>query len=364
MPITPNDKRVIPISKPILGSEELASVQSVLASGMLAQGEVVKSLELEFAKYIGTRYCVATNSGTSALHTVLAALGIGEGDEVVTTTFSFVATASCILMQRATPLFVDICPNTYNISPDKIEAAITERTRAIIVVHLYGQPCDMDPIMEIARGRSIFVIEDACQAHGAEYKGKRVGSIGHAGVFSFYPTKNMTTGEGGAITTNDEQMAALSRTIREHGQKRRYWHETLGYNYRMTDIAAAIGLAQLRRLESLNQRRSENATYYLKGLRTARTPFVMDNVRHVFHLFTIRVPQRDRFAAYLQSNGIGYGIHYPCTIHKQPLFKEYSNIVLPAAEKASQEVISLPVHPALSNDDVNYILEVVNSFDG
>ncbi len=342
----------------------MAAVQSVLASGMLAQGEVVSNLEHAFADYTETRYCVATNSGTSALHTVLAALGIGEGDEVITTTFSFVATASCILMQRATPVFVDICPNTYNISPDKIEAAITERTKAIIVVHLYGQPCDMDPIMDIAHVHNIRVIEDACQAHGAEYKGRKVGSIGHAGVFSFYPTKNMTTGEGGAITTNDEEMAALSRTIREHGQKRRYWHEMLGYNYRMTDIAAAIGLTQLRKLESLNQRRTDNANCYFEGLRTITTPFVMDNVKHVFHLYTVRVPQRDRFVGYLQSKGIGYGIHYPYPIHKQPLFKDHGHLLLPVAEKASQEVVSLPVHPALTSDDVNYILEVINAYDG
>jgi dTDP-4-amino-4,6-dideoxygalactose transaminase len=297
------------------------------------------------------------------LHTALASLDIRAGDEVITTPFSFVATASCILMQNAKPVFTDICPDTYNIDPNRIEENITSKTKVIIVVHLYGQPCDMNRIMEIANRYNIRVIEDACQAHGAEYHGRKVGSIGHVGVFSFYPTKNMTTGEGGAITTNDEQIAEKARMIRDHGQKQRYWHEFLGYNYRMTNIAAAIGLVQLKRLDELNGKRIRNAKYFIEELKNIEKPFVADNVKHVFHLFTIRVKERERFVKYLQSNRVGYGIYYPSPIHKQPLFKEHNGLTFSEAEMASEEVVSLPVYPGLSEDELKYIVQVVNSYE-
>lgn len=353
---------MIPISKPVLGAEEKEAIARVLEKGYLAQGEDVEHFEQEFARYIGTKFAIATNSGTSALHIALASLGIGEGDEVITTAFSFFATASCILMQRATPVFGDIDPQTYNIDPYQIEPLITERTRAIIPVHLYGQPCNMEPILEVAQKYNLYVVEDACQAHGAEYKGKRAGSIGHLGVFSFYPTKNMTTGEGGMITTSDPEITQRARMLRNQGQAERYRHEALGYNYRMTNIAAAIGSVQLSKLESFNQKRIDNAAYYNRNLRAC--PFIAPDVRHVFHQYTIRVNDREAFTKHLEQRGIGYGIYYPIPLHHQPPFERYNNRSLPQTEKASQEVISLPINPSLSQKELEQIVEAVNSYAG
>lgn len=354
---------MIPISKPTLDDVEIEAIKSVLDSDILAQGKFVGSFEESFADYIGTKFAIATNSGTSALHTALASLGVKEGDEVITTAFSFIATASCILMQNAKPVFADINQETYNIEPHQIEQKITERTKAIIPVHLYGQPCDIDKIIEIAKDHNIFVIEDAAQAHGAEYKGKKVGGFGNIGIFSFYPTKNMTTGEGGMITTNNEEIAEKARMIRNHGQKTLYLHEMLGFNYRMTNIAAAIGIAQLKKLDGLNERRIRNAEYYNKKLEAVEVPFVAEGVKHVFHQYTIRMKNRERFLKHLEKNEVGYGIYYPIPIHKQPLFKEYNKIKLERAEKASEEVVSIPVHPVLSDEKLKYIVEVINLYD-
>jgi len=356
---------MIPISKPSLGAEEREAVSRVLEKGYLAQGEEVERFEQEWASYIGTRFAVATNSGTSALHIALACLGIGNGDEVITTPFSFIASASSIVMQRATPIFCDIDPRTYNLNPQQIEDRIDGKTRAIVTVHLYGQPCDMGSILAIAQKHNLHVIEDACQAHGAEYRGRKVGSIGDIGVFSFYPTKNMTTGEGGIITTNDKGVAEKAGRLRNHGQEQRYEHEILGYNYRMTNIAAAIGLVQLKKLEQFNGKRIKNAAYYNQNLNTKiQKPSEIDKVRHVFHQYTIRVKDRKPFINYLEDKGIGYGIYYPIPIHKQPLFREYNSLNLPQAQEASGQVVSLPVHPALSREELEYVAEVVNSYEG
>lgn len=352
---------MIPISKPEIGKEEIAAVTGVLESGMLAQGEVVEEFEDKFAAYIGTDYAIATNSGTSALHTALAAQGIKEGDEVITTAFSFFATASCVLMQNATPVFVDIDPKTYNIDPALIEAKISDRTKAIIPVHLYGQPCEMREIMDIAKANNLAVIEDAAQAHGAEYKAKKVGAIGDIGVFSFYSTKNIITGEGGMITTDDEEIAERAKLIRNHGQSRRYFHDCLGYNYRMTNIAAAIGLVQLNKIDTLSLRRMSNARYYGEQL-NVKKPFVSPNVKHVFHQYTIRVKDRDKFQAHLERKGVGYGIYYPVPLPSQPLFD--SNELFEVAELASKEVISIPVNPSLKRVDVEKVVKVVNGYEG
>lgn len=352
---------MIPISKPEIGKEEIAAVTRVLESGMLAQGEVVEEFEDKFAAYIGTDYAIATNSGTSALHTALAAQGIKEGDEVITTAFSFFATASCVLMQNATPVFVDIDPKTYNIDPALIEAKISDRTKAIIPVHLYGQPCEMREIMDIAKANNLAVIEDAAQAHGAEYKAKKVGAIGDIGVFSFYSTKNIITGEGGMITTDNEEIAERARLIRNHGQSRRYFHDCLGYNYRMTNIAAAIGLVQLKKIDTLSLRRMSNARYYGEQL-NVKKPFVSPNVKHVFHQYTIRVKDRDKFQAHLERKGVGYGIYYPVPLPSQPLFD--SNELFEVAELASKEVISIPVNPSLKRVDVEKVVKVVNGYEG
>ncbi|MGB3459360.1 MAG: DegT/DnrJ/EryC1/StrS family aminotransferase [Halobacteriota archaeon] len=357
-------REIIPIAKPMIEEEEIKAVEKVLKSGTLSQGPKVKEFEEEFAEYIGVDYAIATNSGTSALDTALASLGIRRGDEVITTTFSFVSTASCVSMQGAKPVFCDIDQKTYNINPDEIEKRINDRTKAVIVVHLYGQPCDMRRMMEICEDHNLALIEDACQAHGAEYRGQSVGSFG-VGCFSFYPTKNMTTGEGGMITTNDEEVAKMARMIRDHGQKKRYLHAMLGYNYRMTDIAAAIGLVQLKRLDQFNEQRVSNAMYYNGKLdnESIQKPFIAENVRHVFHQYTIRVKERDRFLKHLKINGVGYGIYYQIPLHKQPMFSEYNKLTLPEAERACKEVVSIPVHPALDKEKLKYIAGVVNAYE-
>lgn len=339
----------------------MEAVRRVLSSGHLAYGNEAKKFEDEFSRYVGTKFAVATNSGTSALHTALAALGTGPGDEVITTPFSFIATASCILMQGAKPIFCEIDPKTYNLDPNKIEERITKKTKAIIVVHLYGQPCDMGAVSNIARDHGLFVVEDASQAHGAEYRNRKVGSLGDVGCFSFYPTKNMTTGEGGMITTNNAKVAERARTLINQGQRERYRHEVLGYNYRMTDISAAIGRAQLKKLDRFNKKRRANAKFYDEQLKGVETPYVAPGVTHVYHQYTIRVKNRDAFAKHLKKNGVGYGIYYPIPIHQQPIFRRAGDF-FPNAEAASREVISIPVHPSLSNKELIRVVKTVNSY--
>ena len=342
---------MIPISKPLIGEEEKRAVLEVLDSGMLAQGRRTAELEKAFAEICGVKHAVATSSGTTALHIALLAHGIGPGDEVITTSFSFIATGNSILYTGAKPIFVDIDPVTFNIDPSLIEEAITPRTKAIMPVHLFGLPCDMDAIMEIAERRGLLVVEDACQAHGAEFKGRRVGSFG-TGAFSLYPTKNITSGEGGIITTDDPQLTEQCRLIRQHGMRRRYYHSELGYNFRMTDLHAAIGIEQCKKLERFNAARIANARFYDAQLEGVRTPKADDDFRHVYHQYTIRVESavRDDLIAHLNESGIGSGIYYPVPIHRQTYYTEdlSVDISLPHTESAGREVLSLPIHPALS----------------
>ena len=359
---------MIPIAKPLIGEEEKRAVLEVLSSGMLAQGKKVAKFEENFADYIKVKHAIAVNSGTSALHTALLACGIRQGDEVITTPFSFIATANAILYCQAKPVFADIDEKTFNIDPEQIKEKITSKTKALLVVHLYGLPCEMRAIKEICEDYKLLLIEDACQAHGAEYKGKRVGSFGDAGVFSFYPTKNMTTGEGGMITTNNEKIAEKARLIREHGAKQRYLHETLGYNYRMTDIAAAIGIEQLKKLDKMNETRIKNAEILTKGIRGINgitLPFVPLGTKHVFHQYTIRITEdykltREQLIEKMKANGIATMIYYPIPIHKQPLYIKLGyKDKLPNAEKACEEVLSLPVHAGVDRDGINRIIEVI-----
>ena len=299
---------MINIAKPIISDEEIEAVTEVLKSGMLAQGPKVAEFQNKFAKYVEAKYGIATSSGTTALHTALVAAGIKPGDEVITTPFTFAATSNSILYTQAKPVYADIDAKTFNLDPAKIEEQITDKTKAIVPVHLYGQPADMDGILEIAQKYNLKVIEDAAQAHGAVYKGKKIGSIGDFGCFSFYPTKNMTTGEGGMVTTNDEEYAEKAGMVRAHGESKRYEQSLLGYNYRMTDIAASIGLVQLKHIDEFNKIRNENAKYLSEGLADVEgitTPVVADNVTHVFHQYTIRVSKdRDTFQKFLTDNQI------------------------------------------------------------
>jgi len=361
---TPSECPFIPIAKPQLGEEEKAAVMAVLDSGMLAQGQRVAEFEARFAEMCGVRHAVAVASGTAALWLALLAHGIGPGDEVITTPFSFIASSNCALFVGARPVFVDIEPDTCLIDASAIEAKITERTRAILPVHLYGQPCDMSAVMEIAGRHNLVVIEDACQAHGATFEGQSVGSFG-TGCFSFYPTKNMTTGEGGIVTTNDDAVAERLRLLRNHGQSQRYRHDILGYHFRTTEIQAAIGLIQLGKLSTWNEQRVANAHYLSERLQGVQVPVVRPNRRHVFHQYTIRVPgdRRQALQDHLTKQGIGTAIHYPYPIHHQPVYRSLGyDDVLPQAETASQEVLSLPVYPALSRSVLDRIVAAVNSF--
>lgn len=356
---------MIPIAKPQLGKEEIDAVTEVLNSGMIAQGPKVEEFELAFSEHTGCEYAAAVNSGTAALHIALLAHGIGKEDEVITSPFSFIATANSILYTGAKPVFADIEPDTFNIDPERIKEKITPKTRAIMPVHLYGHPADMKAIMEIADDNKLIVIEDACQSHGAKCLGKKVGSFG-TGAFSFYPTKNMTTSEGGMLTTDEKEIAEKAKMIRAHGSKVRYLHEMLGFNLRMTDIAAAIGLVQLGKLDGFTAARQKNAEILSAGLRgiSGLVPSITKaGCTHVFHQYTVRANKRDQLAAFLKEKEIGTGVHYPIPIHKQPFYKELGyKDSLPVSEKAVEEVISLPVHPALSRSDVQKIVEEINKF--
>lgn len=360
---------MIPIAKPLIGEREKELVLGVLDSGIIAQGPRVKEFEENFAEYIGVDYAIAVSSGTAALHLSLLAHDIGIGDEVITTPFTFISTANSILFCNAKPVFVDIEEETFNIGPERIEEGITEKTKAIIPVHLYGHPADMKEITRIADDHNLVVIEDACQAHGAEIDGKKAGSFS-TGTFSFYPTKNMTTGEGGMITTDDEKIAEKLRMLREHGSRKRYYHEILGFNLRMTDISAAIGIAQLKRLDEFNSIRIKNAAHLsekLKDVEGIITPKIKEGVRHVFHQYTIRVTEdfkvtRDELVKILNGKGIGTGIYYPVPIHKQPLYKNLGyDGNLPISEKMVREVLSLPIHPSVTNEDLEFIANIISS---
>jgi dTDP-4-amino-4,6-dideoxygalactose transaminase len=328
---------------------------------MLAQGTRVAEFEERFAAYCGVPYAIATSSGTTALHLALLAHGLGPGDEVITTPFTFIASANSIRYVEATPVFVDIDPVTFNIDPRAVEEAVTERTRAIMPVHLFGLPCDMDALVGIAERYHLAIIEDACQAHGATYYGRRVGSFG-TGCFSFYPTKNMTTAEGGIITTNDADVADRVRVIRHHGMRRRYYHDEMGYNFRMSDVHAAIGLAQLPKLERFNEARIANAAYLGAHLQNVVTPVTPEGCRHVFHQYTVRVlgGQRDAAVSKLRDLGIGCGVYYPVPVHKQRVYAGIES-TYPEAERACEEVLSLPVHPGLARSDLEHIVEGVNN---
>jgi perosamine synthetase len=359
--------RKIPIAKPLFDIEEEIAIKEVMKSGILASGPKTKTFESEFAQYIGVKHAIGVTNGTVALDVALKALNIGPGDEVITSAFSFIASANCILFQNAKPVFADIDPKTFNIDPSDVNEKISSKTKAIIPIHLFGQPADMAPIKKIAEDNRISLIEDAAQAHGAEYKGQKVGSIGDIGCFSFYATKNMTTGEGGIITTDDQNLDKRLRLLINHGQSQKYYHETLGYNYRMNEIAAAIGLIQLKKLDKFNDDRRFNAkllTHRLNKLNGLEVPYIAKNAKPVFHQYVIRVEDgypldRDSLKIFLTKKCIGTTIHYPIPIYKQLLYQNlgYQQIKCHYSEDTCKHVLSLPVHPSVDEKEIEYIIE-------
>ncbi len=362
---------MIPISKPQIGDAEKKAVLEVLDSGMLVQGPRVAELEKRWAETCQTRHAIALSNGTAALHTALLAHGIGPGDEVITSSFTFIASVNSIVFTGARPVFVDILPCCFNLNPDLIEAAITPRTKAIMPIHLFGYPAQMERILAIAQRHSLQIIEDAAQAIGATYDGKATGSFG-TGCFSLYATKNVHSGEGGMITTNDDALARACRLIRAHGMERRYYHDVLGYNFRLSDLHAAIGIEQLKKLHQFTESRQRNAAFLNAHIRNPQValpaqPCMSMPVRkaaHVWHQYTIRIlsGDRDGAARSLADSGVGTGVFYPVPAHRQKhlLAMGLGGADLPETERASREVLSLPVHPGLSDADLETIAAAVN----
>jgi dTDP-4-amino-4,6-dideoxygalactose transaminase len=356
---------MIPQVRPDIGQEEIDAVTDVLRTGMIAQGKRVAELEERWAAFCGVKHSIAVNNGTVAEMCIFAGIGLGPGDEVITVSHTFNATVSSILYTGATPVFVDIEPDTYLIDAGRIEAAITPRTRAIFPVHLFGLVADMDPIRAIADRHGIPIVEDACQAHGAMYRGRRAGSFGH-GAFSLYGTKNMTTGEGGLITTDDDRLADWLRLYRNQGMKQRYHHEILGYNFRMTDIQAAIGLVQLDKLVRNTFRRQELAARYDTGF--ADLPIVLPTIpegrTHVYHQYTLNVgpAARDAIVADVTEAGIGVGIYYPIPVHRQQYVLERGiEADLPVTDAAAAACISLPMFPGLTDGEQDEVVRAVRT---
>ena len=349
----------IPIAKPQINWREQLAVMRVLKSGSLAQGPEVKLFEGEFSKIVGDRECVAVNSGTSALHVSLLALGIGSGDEVILPSFTFAATANVIALVGATPVFVDIDPKTFCIDADLIQSAISKKTKAIIVVHLYGLAADMTKILEIAKINSLLVVEDAAQAHLASIDNKNVGTFGDAAAFSFYPTKNMTSGEGGMVVLKNSKDARICRLLRNQGMESKYQNEVIGFNLRMTDIHAAIGRCQLRKLSEATEKRIKNAQYLSQRLNSEFIPYVPTGFKHVFHQYTVRIKDsRNDFSVALQNLGIGNSVYYPTQVHKLPSFN--LDLILRETELATNEVLSLPVHPSLTKRQLTRVCDTFN----
>jgi perosamine synthetase len=361
------EKKVkIPLSKVYMDADIKKTVMEILDSGWYILGEKVREFEQRFADFCNVKHAVCASSGTAAIFLSLKALDVGHGDEVIVPSFSFIATASPILHVGAKPVFVDINTKNYTLNPQEIKRKISKKTKAIIPVHLFGHPADMDPILELADENALFVIEDACQAHGAEYKSQKTGGIGHTACFSFYPSKNMTVcGDGGIITTNNEEIAQKLRMLRDHGRREKYVHEIAGYNLRFNEIQAAIGIKQLEKLPHWNESRRKIAQTYNSALdNSVITPTEESWAKHVYHMYVIRTNRRDELRKFLEKQGVSTGIHYPIPIHKQP---SIANIVgqqssLKNTDLAAKTVLSLPIYPQLTTDQIKHICEKIEVF--
>ncbi|MFV0426569.1 MAG: DegT/DnrJ/EryC1/StrS family aminotransferase [Beutenbergiaceae bacterium] len=359
---------IIPPAKPIIGAEEREAVDRVMRSGMVAQGPEVAAFEQEFAEQlVAGRTCVAVSSGTAGLHLGLLAAGVGPGDEVIVPSFTFAATGNSVALTGATPVFADIEPQQFTLDPASVRAAITERTKGIMPVHLYGHPAAMGQLRAIADEHGLRLYEDAAQAHGATLDGAPVGSLGDFAMFSLYPTKNMTSGEGGMVSAATDEIARNLRLLRNQGMEKQYANELVGFNARMTDIHAAIGRVQLGKLADWTQTRQRNAEFLSTNLAGVQVPTVQAGATHVYHQYTIRVPQdRDGFVQALrEEHGVGSGVYYPIPNHRLSSLAPYApGLELPETEKAAREVVSLPVHPSLSQQDLERIVTAVNTVAG
>ena len=353
---------LIPAARPIIGDDERAAVDRVMRSGVLAQGPEVRAFEEEFAAHFALRRaCVAVNSGTAGLHLGLLSAGIGPGDEVIVPSFTFAATANSVALTGGTPVFADIDPATFCLDPSSVESALTSRTAGIMPVHLYGHPADMPALQAIADSRGLRLFEDAAQAHGASLHGQPVGTFGEFAMFSLYPTKNMTSGEGGMVAVATPEIERLMRLYRNQGMQRQYENEVVGFNARMSDLHAAIGRVQLTKVSAWTRRRQQHAAYFTARLDGVTPPAVADGAAHVYHQYTIRVPDdRDGFArALVDEYAIGSGIFYPTPVHRLRPFGV--DLDLPETETAAQQCLSLPVHPSLSEGDLERVAVAVNA---
>jgi len=351
-----------------LKHEIAVALQEVIDDTDFAGGKFVAQFEAEYAKVCHTDYAIGVNSGTSALWLAMLALGIGQGDEVITVPDTFVATVAAISFCGAKPVFVDIDEKTYNLNPELIETAITDRTKAIIPVHLFGQPADMDPILSIAKRHGLYVIEDACQAHGAEYKGKPAGSMGDAGCFSFYPGKNLGAyGEGGAVVTNKIEIDEITRMLRDHGQSKKYYHTMIGWNARMDGFQGAILSVKLKHLAVWNEARRNNAMLYHKLLSDVAgvvVPQEADYAKHIYHIYAIRIQNRDQLISFLKEKDIHCGIHYPIPVHLQEAYQflGLQKGSFPVAEKCAEEFVSLPMFPELAAEQIEYTVDQIKQY--
>ena len=364
---------LIRINQPMVGKEEIDAVTEVLKSGILTEksgmGPRVLEFEKDFARYVDARQAVAVNSGTAALHTALLTAGVKEGDEVIVPSFTFHSTAEVVLLTGADPVFADIDPDTYTITSETVEGVLTTKTKVILPVHLYGLPADLDPLKKLAKERGLTLIEDAAQAHGAQYNGAMIGTVGDMTCFSFYAGKNMTTGEGGIVTTNDDDYAEKLRMVRSHGEQRPYWPTMIGNNYRMNEIQAAIGMTQLRKLPSFLERRTKNAEFLnekLGVLGKVMPPKEPEDRKHAWYLYTLRLRganagKRNKVVEKLRSKNIEASVYYESPLHMLPLYREISTSrrPIPETEKACRQVFSLPVHPKLSAAELEYIFETL-----
>lgn len=355
----------IPPARPIIGDEEREAVDRVLRSGMVAQGPEVAAFEEEFsAHFVPGRPSVAVNSGTAGLHLGLLAAGVGAGDEVIVPSFTFAATGNSVALTGGTPVFVDIEPETFTLDPEAVAAAITPKTKGILPVHLYGHPARMRELEKLAADRGVALYEDAAQAHGASLDGRPVGSFGEFAMFSLYPTKNMTSGEGGMVTTATDDIARRVKLLRNQGMERQYENEVVGFNARMTDIHAAIGRVQLTKVDGWTKTRQQNAAFLDQNLQGVVVPPVAEGAVHVYHQYTIRVvDDRNGFVKALkEEHNVGSGVYYPIPNHRLPSLAPYApGLDLPETERAAREVVSLPVHPSLTQADLDRIVTAVNA---